>query len=54
MTTAAQSFTDNTAAIIGGVVAIIIAIIIAVMAIATVVILKSCFRRDLSIREAEE
>ena len=55
MTTTAQSSTDNTAAVIGGVVAVIltITIIIAIIAIVAL-IMKSRRHGDLSIKKAEE
>ena len=55
MTTTAQSSTDNTAAVIGGVVAVILTITIIVAIIAIVaLIMKSRRHGDLSIRKAEE
>ena len=56
MATASQSSTDNTAAIIGGVVAVILIIAISIIAIITIValIMKSHRHGDLSIRKAEE
>ena len=55
MTKTAQSSTDNTAAVIGGVVAVILIIAITIIIIAIVaLIMKSRRHGDLSIRKAEE